>query len=320
MCTACAPNYKVNANGLCDYSDPNCATFNNGKCDTCVTGFYPNVQGKCFKLPVNCMFGNVVAEGQCAQCNNGFTLLPSGLCQQQVVQITITNCASVQNNLCQNCNSGFYLKNNACLKVSVLCNGNNPSTGACLGCVNGYTLINGACYDLNCLNQNEDKCTQCKTNFRVAASSNLCTFFDPNCMTLGANVCQTCMTGFSVGSSGLCERIQTNNNNNIAQNTNNGGSSNIGGGAVTITVNDPTRDQNCKDYNNGKCNSCSNRYYLGPEGRCIPVNAYCNDYNPLGGACTSCYKGFSLSNGLCVPATQDDPYCKGRNQASGSCV
>lgn len=150
------------------------------------------------------MFGNVVSEGSCAQCNTGFTLQSSGVCQQAAqLQVVIGNCALVQNNLCQSCNSGFYLKNNACLKVSVLCNGSNPS-GACLGCINGYTLINGNCFDLNCLNQVDEKCTQCKTNFRIVAPSNLCTFFDANCMTLGNNVCQTCVTGFAVGSSGLC--------------------------------------------------------------------------------------------------------------------
>jgi len=67
-------------------------------------------------------------------------------------------------------------------------------------------------------------------------------------MTLGNNVCQTCVTGFAVGSNGLCEKSQNNNG---------------GGGAVTIIINDPNRDPNCKEFINNKCSSCSNRYYLG---------------------------------------------------------
>ncbi len=86
-----------------------------------------------------------------------------------------------------------------------------------------------------------------------------------------------------------------------------------------MIINDPNRDPNCKDYSNGKCNVCSNRYYIGSDGKCVPVNAYCQDYNAVG-ACTSCYKGFSLNGGSCVPSTQDDPYCKTRNQATSTCM
>lgn len=78
------------------------------------------------------------------------------------------------------------------------------TTGVCTGCFNGYTLISGGCYDLNCLNQVDDKCSQCKANYKVNPTTNLCILNDPNCITMGATICATCASGFSVGNSGLC--------------------------------------------------------------------------------------------------------------------
>ena len=59
---------------------------------------------------------------------------------------------------------------------------------------------------------------------------------------------------------------------------------------------------------NGKCLRCSKRYYV-EDGKCIPVNPLCQDYNEKG-ACTSCYRGYSLNNGRCTIAIAKDPNCK----------
>jgi hypothetical protein len=70
--------------------------------------------------------------------------------------LIIPNCANVQNDLCLNCNTGFYLRNNSCIKVSALCGSYNLVTGVCLTCLTGYTLnnANGLCWDTNCKTQN----------------------------------------------------------------------------------------------------------------------------------------------------------------------
>lgn len=201
MCITCINNYIV-SNNICIPKDSNCNIYDitNGSCLICANGYYPSAQGKCWMLSANCLSGNTVTEGACAQCSIGYALLQNGTCQ-----LMIPNCVSIENNICQGCNSGYYLKNNSCIKVSALCNGYNFLTGACLGCFMGYTLNNGTCSDFNCLVQNGLNCIQCKTNFRIISPSTLCTFYDPNCLTVANNVCQTCISGYVVGSlTGLC--------------------------------------------------------------------------------------------------------------------
>jgi hypothetical protein len=32
---------------------------------------------------------------------------------------------------------------------------------------------------------------------------------------------------------------------------------------------------NCRQYSGNSCIRCSNRYYVGTDGRCVPVNPLC---------------------------------------------
>lgn len=57
---------------------------------------------------------------------------------------------------------------------------------------------------------------------------------------------------------------------------------------------------------------------MASDGKCIPVNPLCKDYNGQG-LCLSCYPGYSLSAGVCGAARDSDPYCKTRN-TNGACV
>lgn len=87
-----------------------------------------------------------------------------------------------------------------------------------------------------------------------------------------------------------------------------------GGGAVNI----PNRDPNCVSYVNNVCSQCSNRYYLGTSGSCVPVNPLCQSYNSTG-ACTGCYPGYTLNSGVCGVAFTTDPNCKTLN-ANAQCL
>ena len=66
---------------------------------------------------------------------------------------------------------------------------------------------------------------------------------------------------------------------------------------------------------NGVCNQCSDRYYIGTDSLCVPVNPLCQGHD-MQGRCTSCYPGYSLNGGVCGVSTQLDPNCKTRNTNS----
>lgn len=83
-------------------------------------------------------------------------------------------------------------------------------------------------------------------------------------------------------------------------------------------------NRGCKEFDaNSDCLACSQRYYKDAQGICQPVNVNCNGYNPINGACTSCYPGFVQIEDTCLPealfsVVTFDPFC---NQFEGDvCV
>lgn len=72
-----------------------------------------------------------------------------------------------------------------------------------------------------------------------------------------------------------------------------------------------SQDSNCKETRpDGSCASCSNRFYIGANGKCTAVNPLCRDYNRNNGACTICYNGYRVSGNTCVPGSSGDINCK----------
>jgi hypothetical protein len=57
---------------------------------------------------------------------------------------------------------------------------------------------------------------------------------------------------------------------------------------------------------------------MAADGKCIPVNPLCRDYNGQG-ACLTCYAGYTISGTICAASRDNDPYCKTRN-TNGACV
>ena len=149
------------------------------------------------------------------------------------------------------------------------------TNGNCISCVDGYNFLNGDCTKKVI----EQVPLQTTTNIQHAG---------------GAVVIST--TTNTQGSSFLSGQTQTSTQNQ------------------TTTLNTPStstvsKDSNCLKSESGKCTQCSNRYYLSQDEICVPVNPLCENYNP-NGACTSCYKGYTILGDLCIAAQQKDPYCR----------
>jgi len=53
------------------------------------------------------------------------------------------------------------------------------------------------------------------------------------------------------------------------------------------------------DWDNNKCLKCGNYWYFNVDGVCSAVSPYCKTYDPATGACTTCFSGYALSNGVC---------------------
>jgi hypothetical protein len=164
----------------------------------------------------------------------------------------------------------------------------------CLTCLVGFTLNNGNC--LQTINPNTPNCQ----------SYNLLT-----------GLCIACLPNYALTSNGQCIYTPPNNSGTsgsstatiITTTTSTTSSGSTGsGGIVTISSNSP-RDPNCAKYDKNICSLCSNRYYVGSGGLCVPVNPLCKDFEGNGG-CKSCYPGYNLSGNQCIVSRQGDPFCK----------
>lgn len=72
------------------------------------------------------------------------------------------------------------------------------------------------------------------------------------------------------------------------------------------------QDPNCKNFDNaGNCMECVAKHFI-KSGKCAPVNPLCKEFNPLTGACTACYTGYSISGTTCIVggAYLEQPNCK----------
>lgn len=76
------------------------------------------------------------------------------------LQSNLVGCIEKNLETCLNCASGFYLKNNKCLKAIKGCN-SYDTAGSCQTCLSGFTLANGACIEksiIGCKTQSNGNC------------------------------------------------------------------------------------------------------------------------------------------------------------------
>ena len=58
----------------------------------------------------------------------------------------------------------------------------------------------------------------------------------------------------------------------------------------------------CNNFDsNGNCLSCTTKFYKDSNGICQPVNPNCNTYSQANADCLTCYSGYGLKEGTCLP-------------------
>jgi hypothetical protein len=63
-----------------------------------------------------------------------------------------------------------------------------------------------------------------------------------------------------------------------------------------------TADIYCEQWNGSVCMKCAANCYFDSNHSCAPLNSYCKDANTTDGSCLNCYKGYVLTEGVCVPS------------------
>jgi hypothetical protein len=317
-CLACITGYYL-ANNACSKQDKlNCSTYvaNTNDCSKCIAGYFLNV-GSCYQIPANCKDPIVVNSNavcvtclptyypsnneclaqnvnncktylntnsnQCLACVEGYNL-NNNAC---LPPAPIANCKSQNLLICNSCNDGFYLIDNACKTQTVAnCLQHYPNVNLCQNCENGYTQVNGACKKnpANCMTiqtvNNELICAYCNTGYYLDNASCYVQKID-NCATYYPNVntCSGCATGYSLLAN-VCYQIPA----------------------------------NCKQIGllNGKtiCSFCITGYYPDPQGVCIGQNVQkCSIFEINTNICLKCEVNFSLTAGNTCEASAAIPNC-----------
>lgn len=286
-CSTCYQGYQL-TNGNCSIrlSDPNCKSFNvDSSCKECSQTFYLS-NNKCLRFNPLCATINP-QSGECTSCYQGY-ILKSGNCSVGT-SVTVANCRSVINGICQNCSTGYYrAPNNTCQQISPLCATADFNSGQCTTCYNGYQLSNGVCSlaatIANCRQITNNMCMACSSGYFV--QNGACNQISPLCATADMNTgqCLSCYPGYSLNG-GICAVGQ--------QNT------------------------NCRQWRNGQCSECSQGYMM-LKGSCVVVNPMCRTVDPNTAGCASCYPGYTLANSNCIVPQNNDPNCV--QKAGSNCL
>lgn len=233
--------------------------------------------GKCIRFNPLCATINT-QNGRCTGCYPGY-ILNNGNCSVGT-SVTVANCRTVQNGICQSCSTGYYrAANNTCQQISPLCATADQNSGMCLSCYNGYQLQNGVCSlsatIANCRQIVNNVCQACSSGYYIQSGG--CVQISPLCATadLNSGACTSCYPGYLLNS-GQCA---------------------VG-----------TQISNCRQMRNGQCAECSQGYMM-IGGNCVVVNPLCRTVDPASGGCLGCYPGYTLAAGSCIIPQNNDPNC-----------
>ena len=277
-CLVCEPNHFLQLDRCypTNTSLPHCQLYDmysyNPQCTQCDTGYFVSL-AKCTLIPPYCSL--LLSNGQCAICLPNFSI-NNNQCLPPPNNPN-PNCATIQNNTCLRCNSGYLLGSNSlCYPSAPNSCTSNDTSGACLECSNGNIPTRGGCIvaslvDINCKTYNGNVCQQCYEGYYLA--NNRCKLPNSDCSTFSPSSggCLSCYPGYTL----------TNRQCLLLGHT-----------------------PNCQAYDSrANCIACAPFYHLA-NNTCQPVSPLCKNYNIYSGLCTSCYPGFSLATGTCLQKTQ----------------
>ena len=190
--------------------------------------------------PVSCTVTNCAqcdSAGKCTKCNDGYTLLSTGVCREfiQIQTCTEENCAQCDSaGKCTKCNDGYDLTpGGKCAKFTQLCLVDTApncaecdSTGKCIKCLEGFTsqeTENGlSCIGTPCLycdncDYSTGSCLKCKDGytsyieggkFKCEKSSLItpssCQLYGCEDCASDNSSCRRCKLGYTLNNDGAC--------------------------------------------------------------------------------------------------------------------
>lgn len=241
----------------------NCKTMGGLRtCVECKPGYFLTNNGQsCNMCPPYCVACSDSVK--CTLCVGGFVLTQAGIC-------TLSNCKTMQGDLCVECEVGYYVLGDrkTCGPCQSVCRTCDKVAQNCTSCANSYTLVGETCFVTNCAKMSGNKCIECKARYYEVANGTLCLPCLQPCKECADNstTCTSCIDDYVLDRY-VCSIPQ------------------------------------CRGYDNLKCAVCNPGFYLGPNKTSCPAcDTNCATCAGTGTTCTSCTTGFmlNLSSNQCI--------------------
>lgn len=205
-CSVCYSGYYLSAGNCLPLTPaPNCKTYSTSEdaCVECQPGFFPSASSACSRNPQGINgCANYAGPNVCDLCDSDF-FLSDGQCLR--VSSPVLNCKSYgsSDSLCAECLNGYILVANSCILGGVSRCVVYDSTGNCLSCEPGFYFWNNACNaypDSNCVKIENAKCVSCTQG--MVPQGLLCSQPSSpidNCLFYSsATQCEVCAAGYSI--------------------------------------------------------------------------------------------------------------------------
>ncbi|ELP91786.1 protein serine/threonine kinase, putative [Entamoeba invadens IP1] len=315
-CIHCSKNHHI-TDGICTLNDINCVTQNGNICITCENSI--NINGKCVDIStLQCSNFDKI----CIECKFGYYKDVDGCKEKSLIYL---NCEIVSslNSKCLECETGFILNNNSCVKqeesnqtelnfsypnllTKSISKSEEPTysnyceeitSKGCIRCMTGYYLSNGNCKvcEYPCVFcSNQTYCTKCDS-YSYADNKGVCT--EINVLVSVCEVLMSTYRGCVVCKDGFMRNID---------------------GTSCIPC-----DVSCKTCtNDGNCILCNDSYYRTSSTSskyCSPQSELIGCINKTTEGCTQCETGYYLSSNLCLNCESNCTHCEGKNECI-SCI
>lgn len=161
-CISDTPSLGLNA-------DPYCIKIDGTKCLECNKGYFIANNGVCTQVDILCKTYSL-ENGFCTGCYTGYVLSNSKCILGQDLYIPFCKHVNSQGK-CIECTDRYYLSNDVCTAVSLLCDAYNKLNGKCTSCTPGYFFQNDECIypslgvDPGCSFYTNSYCTKCKLGY-----------------------------------------------------------------------------------------------------------------------------------------------------------
>ena len=230
-----------------------------GSCDTCSDRYYKDSEGICQPVSTSCRTYNA-KNGDCTGCYGGYILVNVVCVRDPTPKDQF--CANFKDGLCVKCSKGYYLKDQKCTLINVLCKTFDESKEECTECYNGFELqADKSCKVRNVANlmpgcknfSTSGVCVACALDYYLN-SDNVCVKLSDKCKEFESKAngdCKECFPGYTLENK-KC---------------------------VKADLKSAGLDANCHEFEGRTCVACAKGFIFDNNKKCIALDPLCKKFN-----------------------------------------